>query len=406
MFSKIKSACIATAIITSAACLFSFAACKQAPADTLAPHCDAPDAVTKKGVCVSRYNDGNESSAEKVNNLNPSWYYTWGVKSENEYIDAEFVPMVWGSWQVTRENLDYIKENYESGKFTHLLTFNEPDLPDQANMTVDQALSYWEQLEEIGIPLSSPVVSWYNRRADNPEAGNPWFDEFMEKAEKRGLRIDFIAVHSYQPFYLPGMAESLKKDTLDLLYEKYHKPIWLTEFGAIDTVAREIPNRTELMEGCTEESAQKYIKETTDMLEQCEYVERYSWFLDNMSDRGDKRPFEAVYTSLYNDDDTIAKTGETYRSVNSNYPLYLQTEELKTAAAGKEYSQQLMVCGGTGDYLFTASGLPSGLAVSKSGKISGKAQASGVYDVQITVSDSAAAGRVQKITFKYKLTVN
>lgn len=396
-FLKIPASILATVV-----CAFSFLACAS---DGLAPHRDAKGTVSKKGLCVSRYNDGTESSAEKVKSLNPSWYYTWGVKTENEYIDAEFVPMVWGRWHVTQENLDYIKENYESGKFTHLLTFNEPDLPDQANMSVDEALSYWEQLEEIGIPLSSPVVSWYNRKEDNPNAGNPWLDEFMEKAEERGLRVDFIAVHSYQPFYLDGMVESFKTDTLDLLYEKYGLPIWVTEFGAIDTIARE-QGRGELTKGCTEESAVKFIREACAMLEGCEYVERYSWFVDNMKDRGDDRPFEAVYTALFNDDDTIAKTGEAYAAVKSKVPLKFEIFDLQPATANKAYSQYVYVCGGTGDYTFTSSGLPSGLTMSKAGRISGKPKEQGVYDVTVTVTDSAPAEIIQTITYNYKLTVN
>ena len=378
------------------ACVFSLSACNIQPSDdSLAPHRDAPY-FAKKGVCVARYNDGQKSSAQKVDGLNPSWYYTWGVKTENEYIDAEFVPMVWGRWQMTQENLGYIKENYESGKFTHLLTFNEPDLPDQSNMSVDEALSYWEQLEAIGIPLSSPVVSWYSN-------GHPWLDEFMEKAKERGLRIDFIAVHSYQPFYMDGMVKSLKEDTLDALYQKYGLPIWVTEFGAIDTVAREL-GKTQLMDGCTEESAVKFIKEACAMLEECEYVERYSWFLDNMEDRGADRPFDAVYTSLYNDDDTISARGEAYAAITST--LQLQVFDLQPATANKEYSQYLYVCGGTGDYTFTASGLPSGLTISKAGKISGKPKEKGVYTVKVSVTDSAPPQAVQTITYNYKLVVN
>ena len=403
MFSfKKRFISVAAAAVAVVGCCLSFAGCLNS--DNLAAHRDARNAVTKKGVCVSRYNDGEKSSAQKIENLNPSWYYTWGVKSNNEFIDAEFVPMIWGSWQLTKDNLDYVKQNYESGKFTHLLTFNEPDLLDQANMSVDTALSYWEQLEEIGIPLSSPVVSWYNRRDDDPNAGNPWLDEFMEKAEERGLRVDFIAVHSYQPFYLPDMAKSLKEDTLDFLYEKYHKPIWLTEFGAIDVIARD-SGSTELMPNCTEESAVKYIKETTDMLESCGYVERYSWFLDNLQDKGDNRPFEAVYTSLYNDDDTIAKTGDAYRDVASNVPLFLLTENLNSATAGTAYTHQVIVCGGTGGYEFSASGLPEGLTISKSGKISGKTAQAGYYDVQITVTDSGPAKRKQTVTYNFLLKV-
>lgn len=389
---KKKLLSVIAALTAFIACVFSFAACSHGTEDPdkLAPHRDAEGVLTKKGVCVARYNDGNESSAQKVDALSPSWYYTWGVKPNNEYIDAEFVPMIWGGWQMTEENLNYVKENYESGKFTHLLTFNEPDLPDQANLTVDEALAYWKRLEEIGIPLSSPVVSWY----DN---GHPWLDEFMRKADMRGLRVDFITIHCYQPFYKDGQVEFLKENVLEPLYEKYHRPIWLTEFGAIDVVARDT-NAGKLTDGCTEESAQKYIEETTAMLESCGYVERYSWFLDNMNDRGDRRPYEAVYTSLYNDDDTIAPVGETYRGVQSGHPLYLEEIEI-FATVGKRYSQQLFAYGGTGDYAFTAKGLPAGLTLSKAGSISGTPTEYGEFEAEITVTDQKLQTRTESFLF-------
>lgn len=37
-----------------------------------------------------------------------------------------------------------------------MLGFNEPDLSEEANMTVEQALSLWPQFEPIGLPLVDP----------------------------------------------------------------------------------------------------------------------------------------------------------------------------------------------------------------------------------------------------------
>lgn len=399
---KTKKSIFLISIIFALALIVSlFAACGE-PEDpsedpnALAPHHNAKYEMVKKGVCVADYNDG-EQNAQRVDDLGVSWYYNWGLKPENEYINAEFIPMVWGDWAVTDENIAYIKENYESGKFTHLLTFNEPDLPDQANMTVEQALSYWEKLESIGIPLSGPVVSWYIGD------GNEWLDDFMQKAEERGYRVDFITVHSYLPFYyVDDMVKSLKEDTLEVLYEKYHKPIWVTEFGAIDTIAREIPGRTELMPDCTEEKAVEFVKKVTDMLEQCEYVERYSWFLDNL---GDNRPFEAKYTSLYDENDEITAVGSAYKNVKSTVPFSFETEELQYTKTGEKYSMKVLACGGTGDYEFSAENLPDGLTINKSGTIGGIATTPGEYEVSITATDSGEEGRRQTITRTFLLYV-
>ena len=379
-------------------CLFMLAACVNND-DGPAPHVDA-NAVTKKGVCVSRYNDGKANSAQKINDLNSSWYYTWGVKSNNDYIDAEFVPMIWGKNHVTDENISYVKTNYESGKFTHLLTFNEPDLSDQANMSVDEALSYWEQLQSIGIPLSSPAVSWYTA-----ESGNPWLDEFMQKAEAANYRVDFIAIHIYQSFYSSAAVKDLQT-TLNALYNKYKKPIWLTEFGAIDIIARD-SHAGKVSASCTVKNAKSYIEQTTNMLEKCGFVERYSWFVDNFAGLyGDSRPWEAPYTTLYNDDDTISEVGKTYQGIESVVPLILRTTALENGKKGRSYSQTISVCGGTGNYTFTASGLPAGLSISLAGKISGKPTTPGIYQVKVTITDSGSASRKQTRTHTFTLTIS
>ncbi|MCI9404494.1 MAG: hypothetical protein HFJ21_06005 [Clostridia bacterium] len=65
----------------------------------------------------------------------------------------------------------------------------------------------------------------------------------------------------------------------------------------------------------------------------------------------------------------------------------------------------MRVSGGTGDYTFAASGLPSGLAVAKNGTISGKPKNSGAYAVKITVIDSGRTGRRKTLTRTYALTI-
>ena len=392
----LKKICV---FVLASANLFTLAACGNKDLNEPAEHRDAVGAVTKKGVCVSRYNDGKASSAQKVNDLNTSWYYTWGVKSNNDYISSQFVPMIWGAKDVTADNIAYVKQNYESGKFTHLLTFNEPDLKDQSDMTVEQALSHWEDLQSIGIPLSSPVVSWYDAKN-----GNPWLDDFMKQAEKSNYRVDFITIHLYQSFYSANAVKELQA-TLDALYTKFKKPIWLTEFGAIDIIARD-SNAGKVSASCTATNAKKYIEQASNMLEQCGYVERYSWFVDNFAGLyGDARPWEAPYTTLYNDDDTISEAGKTYRDIESVIPLILETSALESGKINTAYSQRVSVCGGTGNYTFTANGLPAGLSIAANGTISGKPTASGIYNVKVTVTDSGKSGRQQTRTHTFTLNI-
>lgn len=385
--------------------LFFFSSCDNGDKnEEFAVHKEAAGVVSKKGVSVSRYNTESEQNGANINALNVSWWYNWSVRPGNSNIESEFVPMIWGANDVTEQNLEYVRAGHEEGRFTHLLTFNEPDLPGNdglsANMSVDDALALWPQLMEAEIPLSSPAVSYYS-----PTQGNSWLDEFMQKAEELDYRVDFIAIHIYQSFYSDGAVSQLK-ETLDALYDRYRIPVWLTEFGAIDIIARD-SHAGQVSPSCTEQNAQKYVVQVTDMLEQCGYVERYSWFVDNFAGLyGDARPWEAPYTTLYYDDDTISGTGETYRDVQSVMPLLLETTTLAPAAAGEKYEQCVSVCGGTGNYTFSAKGLPAGLTMTKGGRIQGTPSMGGIYSVSITVTDAGKGYRKQSFAHKFSLTVN
>ncbi len=396
--------------------------------DGYAKHAPADTEVVKKGVGVSRYNSGSEQggkgntsttlaeSAERIKNLGVGWYYNWGASPNNPEMDEniEFVPMVWGRGQSDADTLAAIKSKYDDGTYTHLLTFNEPDLPDQANMTVDQALSYWDDLESIGIPLSSPAVSSYSA-----ENGHKWLDEFMEKAEAQDKRVDFIAIHIYQSFYSAAAVSELKT-TMTALWNKYKRPIWLTEFAAVDIVSRDMQHPAQGEKGtvspsCTVKNAQKYMTQATAMLEQLGFIERYAWFVDNFGglydnytddDKYNDRPWEAPYTTLYDNDDAISEVGKTYRDVTSVVALQLDASALPDAMRGAKYSQKLSVAGGTGDYAFSATGVPGGLKLSKDGTLSGKPTASGTFGIRVTVSDSGSSGRKQSATYTVSLTVS
>ena len=146
--------------------------------------------------------------------LQTQWYYTWNASARSS-LDIEFVPM--------RHNArwDSFKKINQLENVTHVLGFNEPNQPDQANMTVKQALAMWPKLQASGLRLGSPCPN-------DADRGLKWLFEFMDEADKRGLRVDFVTVHFYKANW------SAKK--LISWLEKIHKrtggrPIWLTEFN-------------------------------------------------------------------------------------------------------------------------------------------------------------------------------
>lgn len=152
----------------------------------------------------------------------------------------------------------------------------------------------------------------------------------MEKANELGCRMDFITIHLYQSFCSEGAVDDLLA-TLEALHGKYGLPIWLTEFGAIDIIARD-SHATKLSADCTDANAILYMLEACDRMEKYDYVERYSWFIDNFSESGEDKAFEAVYTLLYDEDDNLSGTGQVMLTCLSPPPWNWTQNPLQTAS--------------------------------------------------------------------------
>ncbi|MEK8169389.1 glycosyl hydrolase [Streptomyces sp. M19] len=55
----------------------------------------------------------------------------------------------------------------------------------------------------------------------------------MSGAADRGLRVDFIPLHWYGGDFSSAAADQLR-GYLQAVYDRYHKPIWLTEYALTD----------------------------------------------------------------------------------------------------------------------------------------------------------------------------
>src|SRR6185437_12976196 len=104
------------------------------PSPQLSPAAAAPAATTaKKGVGAWAFSGATQALAES----GASWYYTWSATpGVAEPAGVQFVPMVWGSANVTASTLSQVKHEGPV-----LLGFNEPDMSSQSNLTPAQALS-------------------------------------------------------------------------------------------------------------------------------------------------------------------------------------------------------------------------------------------------------------------------
>ena len=190
-----------------------------------------------------------------------SWYYDWAATPNGIATPAGvgFVPMVWGASDVTAAILGQVKS-----EGSVLLGFNEPDLGSQANMTVAQALDLWPKLEATGMTLGSPAV------ASGAATPGGWLDQFMAGAKTRGYRVNFITVHWYGGDFETAAAVQQLQSYLQAIYDRYHLPIWLTEFA--------LTNYGATVTFPTEAQQAAFLTAATKMLDGLSYVQRYAWF--------------------------------------------------------------------------------------------------------------------------------
>ncbi len=154
-------------------------------------------------------------SSGDARELKAAWFYNWGPDGRSEP-GLEFVPMVKGRHHVNADTLNRIK----AGGAKVLLGFNEPERADQGNLSVEEALELWPQLEATGLRLGSPAPS-------SDAKGMAWLDAFMNGVKKKKLRVDFIAIHWYRS------ADPREfQNWVDDLARKWRRPIWITEFNA------------------------------------------------------------------------------------------------------------------------------------------------------------------------------
>lgn len=143
--------------------------------------------------------------------LNSTWYYDWniggGSASDYKY-EAIRQNAGWPSWESINTKSDV----------THLLGFNEPDQADQSNMTVEEAIRQWPDMMKSGLRIGSPAPAVHTR---------DWLPNFMKKVDSLNYRVDFIAIHAYWG----GKSPASWYSDLKAIYDKYKRPIWITEWN-------------------------------------------------------------------------------------------------------------------------------------------------------------------------------
>ena len=225
-----------------------------------------------------------------------SWDYNWGNTPTNEaalWFDAnemDFCPMCWNG----NYNADAIRAYVAAHPNTkYLMGFNEPNLTDQANMTPAQAAAIWSPVvalaKELNLKLVSPAMN-YGTLAGYSDPIK-WLDEFFAQPNVDINDIYAISIHCY-------MSSTAAVQGYVERFEKYNKPIWLTEFCAWDPVPGSVTTQMD------------YLCAVLNYLEANPRVERYAWFIPRAGSRVDSPPYMQLLTHDYPAD--LTELGKMY----------------------------------------------------------------------------------------------
>lgn len=251
----------------------------------------------KRGVCF----DFRDLTDMGLMTESISWYYNWGNKPDEdagnwfEINNIDFCPMCWSGNYSAAAIRAYVK-THPSTKY--LLAFNEPNLTDQAKMTPTQAAALWPDVvalaKELNLKLVSPAMNY----GTLPGYGDPtkWLDEFFAQPGVSLDDVDAISVHCYMGG-VGGLVGFID------LFDKYNKPIWLTEFCAWQSNIGSM------------EAQATYMAQALNYLEQSPKVARYAWFMPRTN-----QPIKAYpHNQLLTHDDPAALTmlGQLYTRFSS-----------------------------------------------------------------------------------------
>ena len=219
-------------------------ACTMACAGNPAQICGGPNALSvihttiptlpatnsaKRGLCWP-WNNPASSFAFFSPSAIP-WLYNWELwdpRANGTYSTAEYVPMCRTQAETTQV-LGYFSKCYA----THLLGFNEPDLP-AANggnyLSPHDASVLWKQYiqpvtAKCGTALGAPAVT----NGVGSGWGTDWLQQFFGNCTSPTCTFNFIPLHWYGTS-LPDFQGYISK--FHSLFPTY--PLWITEWQFID----------------------------------------------------------------------------------------------------------------------------------------------------------------------------
>ncbi|KAI0552722.1 glycosyl hydrolase catalytic core-domain-containing protein [Xylaria curta] len=194
-----------------------------------------------------------------------SWAYNWGPYSGTLPKGVTYYPMLWSPAPDHSNGWDSAAKSAISNGADALLSFNEPDIASQANMSPQDAASahiQWMNPYASQARISTPAIS----SSENANQGIDWLKQFFTACNGQ-CKFDFCAAHWYGPGGADG-AELFLSHLKDVNTACDGKPVWVTEFaaesGSVDDFMTTIVSKLE-----TSEYA---------------FVEKYSYFMASVGD--------------------------------------------------------------------------------------------------------------------------
>jgi hypothetical protein len=234
--------------------------------------------------------DAKGTAFDDLGRFDFNWYYNWQSKplwtpDGGSATGDGFVPMIWGKGNVTGSDLNAA----EASSSKYVLGFNEPDNPDQSDMSVADALNLWPKLMATGKLLGSPAAM-----TSDTLGADSWLGRFMDGADAKGYDVDFVAVH----YYSDDTSVGAFKDFLKEVHAEYDKPVWVTEWALVDW---DHPDRF------SDQQMSDFVDAATHMMDDLRFVKRQSWF--GMYSGGDGWN---INSELVDDNGHLTKIGQTF----------------------------------------------------------------------------------------------
>ncbi|KAI1175736.1 glycosyl hydrolase catalytic core-domain-containing protein [Nemania sp. FL0916] len=194
-----------------------------------------------------------------------SWAYNWGSTSGDLPKGVTYYPMLWSPAPDHSNGWDgYAKAAISKGADA-LLSFNEPDIASQANMSPQAAAQghiQWMNPYAGQARISSPAIS----SSENAGQGVDWLKQFFSACGGK-CQVDFCAAHWYGPGGADGAALFLQH-LKDVNTACDGKPVWMTEFAAES--------------GSVDDFMSTIVKALN--TDEYSFVEKYSYFMASVGD--------------------------------------------------------------------------------------------------------------------------